>query len=119
MAAVSTGGDQDQPVVVRPGERHLRPGGRQVQAHPLQGLQAHPSPSGILVRHFLLRIYANTEVQSTTLRTISHILTVFTRLYIQKQRNSLEEYSFTYLKYKCIRGRLCELHLFIFYVKFC
>jgi hypothetical protein len=64
MAAVSTGGDQDQPVVVRPGERHLGPGGRQVQAHPLQGLQAHPPPSGILVRHFFGRIYANTKLQS-------------------------------------------------------
>ncbi len=50
--AVSTGGDQDQPVIVRPGERDLRPGGRQVQAHPLQGLQAHPPPPGILVRYF-------------------------------------------------------------------
>ncbi len=64
MAAVSTGGDQDQPVAVRPGERDLRPGGRQVQAHPIQGLQAHPPPPGILVRHFVMRIYANTKVQS-------------------------------------------------------
>ncbi len=64
MAAVSTGGDQDQPVVVRPGERDLRPGGRQVQAHPLQGLQAHPPPPGFSCPPFLGRIYANTKVQS-------------------------------------------------------
>jgi hypothetical protein len=83
MAAVSTGGDQDQPVVVRLGERHLRPGGRQVQAHPLQGLQAHPPPSGILVRHLSLRnahVWKHGGTEQTTLRTISHILTVLTQL---------------------------------------
>ncbi len=49
----AAGGDQDQPVVVCPGERHLRLGGRQIQAHSLQGLQAHPSPSGITTAHVL------------------------------------------------------------------
>jgi hypothetical protein len=83
MAAVSTGGDQDQPVAVRPGERHLRPGGRQVQAHPIQGLQAHPPPSGILNcpshRHFC--IVHSRKQGGTELTTLSmHYLTYFNGL---------------------------------------
>ena len=51
--AVCVGGHQDQPVPVRPGQRHLGPGGRQVQAHPLQGLQAHAPAPGIIIQHFM------------------------------------------------------------------
>ena len=43
---MGVGGNKDQPVPVRPGQRDLRPGGREVQAHPIQGLQAHPPPPG-------------------------------------------------------------------------
>jgi hypothetical protein len=43
---LGVGGNKDQPVPVCAGQRHLRSGGRQVQAYSIQGLQADPPTTG-------------------------------------------------------------------------
>ena len=43
----SEGGDEDQPVTVRARQRDFRPGGRQVDSHPIQRFEAHSTAAGL------------------------------------------------------------------------